>query len=253
VVDLALPVKVLVAGKGGSGKSTITTLIARLALEKGRRVIVVDADESNPGIQRMMGSNRTSEGLMNTVGGREHVFGTMKDASSEELRNAVTSVMEEARGSDLYIVQVGKVREAGSGCACPHGAITREILSYPFSSETLVLVDAEAGVEHFGRGIDAKVDRIVFVVDPSYDSVVLCGEAKRLADSIKVKFLAVLNKVDSESTSTFLKAKLAEMGVEVKAVLPYDADVVSSTLQGKPLEAGSVSEILRGLLDEMLD
>ncbi len=248
-----MPIKMIVAGKGGSGKSTITTLIARLALKKGRHVIVVDADESNPGIQRMIGSSRMSAGLMDTVGGREHVFGTMKDASSEELQSAVNSVMEEAKGNALYIVQVGKVREAGSGCACPHGAITREILSYSLSNETLVLVDAEAGVEHFGRGIDAKVDTIIFVVDPSYDSVVLCREAKRLADSIKVKFLAVLNKVDSEDTSTFLKAKLKEMGVDVKAVLPYDADIVSSTLQGKPLEAGSATENLREFLDEMLE
>jgi len=250
---LARPVKVLMAGKGGSGKSTITTLIARIALKKGRQVIVVDADESNPGIQRMMGSNRMSVALMDVVGGREHVFGTMKNASSEEVQKAVTSVMQEAKGSDLYIVQVGKVREAGSGCACPHGAITREILSYPFSDKTLVLVDAEAGVEHFGRGIDARVDRIVFIVDPSYDSVVLCREVKRLADSVNVKLLVLLNKVDSENTSKFLKAELAEMGVDVKVVLPYDPDIVGSTLQGKPLEAGPASESLRGFLDEMLE
>ena len=253
VCDMVVPTRMIVAGKGGSGKSTMTTLIARFALKKGRQVIVVDADESNPGIQRMIGSTHVSAGLMDSVGGREHVFGTEKDASSEKVRNAVESVMQEAKGSRLYIIEVGKVREAGSGCACPHGAITREILSYPLSSETLLLVDAEAGVEHFGRGIDSKVDMILFIVDPSYDSVVLCREAKRLADSIKVKLLAVLNKVDSENTSAFLKEELNEIGVDVRAILPYDEEIVSSTLQGKPLEAGSAIETLQGFLDEMLD
>jgi CO dehydrogenase maturation factor len=57
VGDLAVPNKMVVAAEGGSGKSTITTLIARLALKKGRRVMVVDADESNLGIQRMTGSS----------------------------------------------------------------------------------------------------------------------------------------------------------------------------------------------------
>jgi len=52
-----VPTKMIVAAKGGSGKSTITTLITRLTLKKGRQMIVVDADESNPGIKRMMGSS----------------------------------------------------------------------------------------------------------------------------------------------------------------------------------------------------
>jgi CO dehydrogenase maturation factor len=248
-----MSMKVIVAGKGGSGKSTIATLLARLALKQGRYVMVVDADESNPGIERMLGLSASSAGLIDMVGGRNHVFGTLRDAPSDELKSVVSSVMERAEGKEFCVVQVGKIRNAGSGCACPHGAITREILSYPFKSGTLVLVDAEAGVEHFGRGIDAKADMIIFIVDPSYDSIMLCEEAKRLADSIHVKFHAVLNKVDSGETSTLLKTQLERKGIEVKAVVPYDTTILGSTLVGEPLEAGPAMENLRELLDEILE
>jgi len=245
--------KVIVAGKGGCGKSTITTLMTRLALQRSRRVIVVDADESNPGIERMFGLEGSSAGLLDRVGGRKHVFGAVRDAPSEELKDLVSSVIEEAEGREFCVVRVGKIRNAGSGCACPHGAITREILSYPFKNGTLVLVDAEAGVEHFGRGIDAKADMIIFVVDPSYDSIMLCEEAKRLADSIHVKFLAVLNKVDSDDTSTLLKTQLKKKNIEVEAAVPYDGTILRSTLAGQTLEAGPAMENLREFLDEILE
>jgi CO dehydrogenase maturation factor len=250
---LPVAMKVIVAGKGGSGKSTITTLMARLALKRGRCVIVVDADESNPGIERMFGLRGPSAGLIDIVGGRKHVFGAVRDAASEELKDLVSSVMEEAGGKEFCVVRVGKIKNAGSGCACPQGAIAREILSYPFKNGTFVLVDAEAGVEHFGRGIDSKADMIIFVVDPSYDSVMLCEEAKRLADSIHVKFLAVLNKVDSGDTSTLLKTQLKKKGIEVEAAVPYDASILKSTLAGEPLKAGPAVEKLREFLDEILE
>lgn len=253
VIELPAAMKVVIAGKGGSGKSTMTTLMAKLALKRGRCVIVVDADESNPEIERMFGLSVPSPGLIDVVGGRRHVFGEVRDASSEELKDLVSSVMEDAEGKEFCVVRLGKIRNAGSGCACPQGAIAREILSYPFKNRTFVLLDAEAGIEHFGRGIDARADKIIFVVDPSYDSVVLCEEAKSLADSIRVKFLAVLNKVDSDRTSAFLKSQLMKKGIEVEAAVPYDAGIFRSTLAGEPLQAGPAIESLGEFLDKILE
>jgi CO dehydrogenase maturation factor len=250
---LPVAMKVVIGGKGGSGKSTITTLIARLALQRGYRVIVVDADESNLGIERMFGLNDARPGLIELVGGRKHVFGEVKDGASEELKNLMSSVMADAESKEFCVIPVGKIREAGSGCACPQGAIAREMLSYHFKNDTLVLVDAEGGVEHFGRGIDAKADKIMFVVDPSYDSVMLCEEAKKLADSIRVKFLVILNKVESDQTSAILKSQLKKKGIKAEAVVPYDASILRSTLEGEPLQAGPAIEELSRFLDEMLE
>jgi CO dehydrogenase maturation factor len=241
--------RILVAGKGGSGKSTIVAAIAKLAVGRVSQVLVVDADESNPGIERMLGLGEPIPSLIDVVGGRKQVFGIIKDESSEAVQTTVRRFMQKAKNNDLFLVRVGKINEAGSGCACPHGAISREVLSYPFADGTLVLVDAEAGIEHFGRGLDARVEIILFIVDPSYDTMKLCQEAKRLADSIPVRFFVVLNKVPSEDVSDFLRAELSKKDVNAEFVIPYDDNLFRSTLLGRPLEMG----VARKPLDELVN
>jgi CO dehydrogenase maturation factor len=245
-------IRIIVAGKGGSGKSTTVALLAKLALKRGRHVVVVDADESNPGIRRMLGVSESSPTLIDIIGGRTHAFGTLKDAPSEEVQAAVRSVMEKSGSRVLSVVEVGKIREAGSGCACPHGVIAREILSYRFKGDTLVILDTEAGVEHFGRGVDALAEMLLFVVDPSYEALELCQEAKRLADNIGLEFRAILNKVGDERTVAFMKGELARRDIRVEGSIPYDDDLFQSALLGKPLEvqaaAGSIEKLLDGVL-----
>ena len=244
--------RVIVAGKGGSGKSTTVALLAKLAARRGLHVIVVDADESNPGIRRMLGVSESGQALMDMIGGRTHTFGTLKDTASETLQAAVKSVMEKTDSTGLSFVEVGKIREAGSGCACPHGAISREILSYPFKGGTLVVFDTEAGVEHFGRGLDALAEMILFVVDPSYEALELCREAKRLADSMGIEFRAVLNKVGDEDTVAFMREELARRDIKVEASIPYDNDLFQSALHGKTLEARTAADSIERLLDGVL-
>jgi CO dehydrogenase maturation factor len=115
-----------------------------------------------------------------------------------------------------------------------------------------VVADSEAGIEHFGRGLDAKVDTILFIVDPSYNTVELCQEAKRLADSVGVEFIAVLNKVRNEEVTDFLKAELSKRAVNVRFVIPYDDSLFMSVLHGKPLEIGPARTPLEELVNEVL-
>ena len=200
----------------------------------------------------MLGLNEPSTSLIDAVGGRNQVFGTIHDESSEIVHTTVRRFIEEAKDKDLFLIRVGKIDEAGSGCACPHGAISREILAYPFAAGTLVVVDSEAGIEHFGRGLDAKVDTILFIVDPSYNTVELCQEAKRLADSIGVEFIAVLNKVQNKQVADFVKAELSKRAVNVRFIIPYDDRLFMSVLQGTALEIGGARDILERLVNEIL-
>jgi CO dehydrogenase maturation factor len=218
-----------------------------------KQVVVVDVDESNPGIERMLGLNEPTPSLIDAVGGRKQVFGSIKGTSSAMVRKKIKLFIEEARGKDLLLIRVGKIDEAGSGCACPHGAISREILAYPFTHGTLVLVDCEAGIEHFGRGLDANVDTILFIVDPSYNTVELCQEAKRLADSIGVEFIPVLNKVQNEEVTDFVRAELSKRAVNVRFVIPYDDRLFMSVLHGDPLEVSAVRDNMTRLVNELLE
>jgi CO dehydrogenase maturation factor len=252
VDSLERAIRIIVAGKGGSGKSTTVALLARLAARRGLHVVVVDADESNPGIRRMLGVSEPGPSLMDMIGGRTHAFGTLKDASSEELQAAVKSVMEKTRSRNLSVVEVGKIREAGSGCACPHGVISREILSFPLESGTLMILDTEAGVEHFGRGVDALAEIMLFVIDPSYEALELCQEAKTLADQIGLEFRAILNKVEDKNTVAFMREQLARKSIMVEASIPYDDDLFQSALHGKALEVRTAADSIEKLLDSVL-
>ena len=75
--------KISVCGKGGSGKSTIVALLAAEAHSRGYRVLVVDSDESNSGLFRILGFNEPPVPLMELVGGKKKVISTMNKGFSE--------------------------------------------------------------------------------------------------------------------------------------------------------------------------
>jgi len=66
--------KILICGKGGSGKSTVSVLIAKTLKNRGYKVLLVDADESNLGIHRLMGVT-SSVSLIDTLGGKKRCQG----------------------------------------------------------------------------------------------------------------------------------------------------------------------------------
>jgi CO dehydrogenase maturation factor len=68
--------KILICGKGGSGKSTTASLIAKNLTTKGFRVLVVDADESNYGLNQQLGLKNPKE-LMDQIGGKKALLGKM--------------------------------------------------------------------------------------------------------------------------------------------------------------------------------
>jgi Mrp family chromosome partitioning ATPase len=62
--------KIAIAGMGGSGKTTIVTLLARSLRARGFRVLVVDSEASNPGLYLMLGSDQRSQPLLELVRAR---------------------------------------------------------------------------------------------------------------------------------------------------------------------------------------
>ena len=250
--------KLSVCGKGGSGKSTITALLALGLRERGYEVLVVDSDESNPGLYRMLGFPRRPEPLIDLVGGKKKVFGTFR--SPEPPRNVLTR--EEIRTSDIpepYVeerdgirmVCVGKILQSLEGCACPMGVLSREFLKRLSLKEgEVAVVDMEAGIEHFGRGVETSLEGVLVVVEPSFDSLELAAKMKSLASEVGMEDAwAVLNKVPSEEVGSKLRKELKERGVEVIGSVGYDPEVFLSSLEGRPLRAGRAMDDLQEVLD----
>ena len=252
--------KILFCGKGGSGKSTLLSLLA-LYLSETRDVLVIDADESNPGLARMMGLDPPRQTLMENLGGKTALRRSMgkkkgafeeRDILGDALRSPESIPANAAsRSGRLALVSVGKVEHAHEGCACPMGVLAKAFISrIPADPSQWVLVDTEAGVEHFGRGIVEGVDAVVAVLDPSYDALMLVGKIRAMAAEGGKPLHVVLNKADGEMEA-LMRAELEKQGIAVACTLPQSTEIARANLRALPLDVNPVRGPLQALLETL--
>lgn len=242
--------KLILCGKGGCGKSTISALLARACEQRGMNVLVVDADESNFGLHKQLGLPLPKDftlffGFKKGIfqDGAEDVFAggwTFDDLPAEYV----------SRCGKIRLMAMGKIAQAGEGCACPMGVLTKTFLEHLRPGENdIVIVDTEAGVEHFGRGVDRFADAILMVADPSYESVQLAGKILAMGGSFGKPVYLILNKTD-EQQSNMMKEALPE-NANIIASIPMDREILMSGLRGDALSAvpPQVEEILQKVLE----
>lgn len=250
--------KIMICGRGGSGKSTLVTLLARALAERGK-VLVVDTDESNLGLPKMLGLSTPAMTLMGCLGGksavREKLLASLQQKGDENTgffadSLSLASLPPECTGGEwpVRFLRIGKIEHSLEGCACPMGAVARSFLKQlPVNENEWVLVDTEAGIEHFGRGVFEGVDLVVMVVDPSHEAILLAERAKALTAEAKKDFVAVLNKVDA-ATEPFLRRELSARGISVRGVFGFSPEIMEANLTGNPLPGGKCQEQVNELL-----
>ncbi|NMB78855.1 MAG: P-loop NTPase [Methanomicrobiales archaeon] len=235
--------KLVICGKGGCGKSTIVALLAQQYARAGKRVLVVDTDESNAGLHRLLGTESPHD-LMDYFGGKK----TMMEAFRESRENNTPSPVEcaktienipgiyLARKDAIHLVAIGKIHQAGEGCACPMGVLAKQFLAgLELGTNDLVLIDTEAGIEHFGRGIDKVCDAILMVIDPSYESLTLAKMVSGMAEKIGVPLYYILNKTDSLTGPTLRNA--IQDKNRIIGEFPQDAGILAAGLDGREMPA----------------
>ncbi len=234
--------KVLVCGKGGSGKSTLTALLAKNLHAKGWQVLVVDADESNFGLSPQLGIPAPTE-LMEYIGGKRAVQSKMGKVQGDGHKAPVFSdfwtfgdIPKQAisGGEGVFLVQVGKVKHYGEGCACPMGVLAKDFLNHlKLNAGDIAIVDTEAGVEHLGRGLAGAADLIFAVIDPSYESIRLSEKIADMAKESQKPLRFVLNRVEGD----FADKITAKVGKDsIVAELPFSKTIQEKGLMGEPLD-----------------
>lgn len=241
--------KILICGKGGCGKSTVAALLSIALRNRGKQIFLVDADESNVGLYRMMGLGMPQP-LMDHLGGKQgfrdktRSSGITLDGASPLFPINLTAgeLPDEciATLDGLRVMSIGKIHHFGEGCACPMGKLFRMLFSSLRLEEgELVIVDTAAGVEHFGRSLDGQCDHVLCVVDPSYESIMMAKRVTTLAKEAKLPASVILNKVTSEVDEA-LTAALD--GVTIIGRLPDNRSIFLSNLKGEAL-APEIPEI----------
>lgn len=255
--------KIAVCGKGGSGKSVLVRLLADGLRNRGRRVLVVDSDESNTGLERMLGFDSRCRPLIDLLGGKQkleqEIIARVKAGETEETVQLVKEEMPVANIPQEYILQkdgiklviVGKILMALEGCACPMGIVSRSFLKkLRLEPDEVAIVDLEAGVEHFGRGVETGVDCVLVVVEPSVDSLEVAKKIKELANQIQIGDVwAVLNKITSEEIAKRLTAYLNKESISVIGSIHHSPEIFESCLEGRPLQEHGVAADVNKILD----
>jgi len=234
--------KILLCGKGGSGKSTLSVLIARTLKNRGYRVLLVDADESNFGLYRLVGVSPPMS-LMDSLGGKrgfkQKLNAPLHSDGAESIlpeRLRIDEIPEAciARSDGIRLMVIGKIHDFGEGCACPMGVLSKMVLSrLDEDDDEIVVIDTEAGVEHFGRGVDQACDMVIGVVDPSFESFMLAGKISDMARNAGTAAFFILNKVD-ETVAAVMDEHIDPD--RVIARIPRIVDIFSAGLKGRPLQ-----------------
>jgi CO dehydrogenase maturation factor len=259
--------KISVCGKGGSGKSTIVTLLANQARTKGFHVLVVDSDESNSGLFRILGFEQLPVPLMELVGGKKKVQEKMKKGySAAEAETAMRVMTQEAikvqdiphenilKKDNLSLVAIGKIMQSLEGCACPMGVLSREFLrKLSLLKNEIAIVDMEAGIEHFGRGVETSIDSVLIVVEPSFESIQLAERINTLSRGIGIENIwAILSKVSSNGVASTLQGELSKKGIDMIGCIHYDEGIFQSCLEGRGFSKGKASEEIIDVFDALI-
>jgi CO dehydrogenase maturation factor len=249
--------KIAVCGKGGVGKSTIVTLMARAMAKEDYTVLVLDMDESNPGLFRMFGFDKQPKPLI-TILRRFSEDAQISD--TEWLRKDEIFFQDippeyTLDVGNLKFIMVGKIADPLEGCACSMADVTRELMGKLRTKEKeIVVVDMEAGIESFGRGVERNVDAVLIIVEPSFESIALAEKIDYMADGIGVgKVRAVLNKIPSEEIEIKILEQLEKKEIKPIGTVHLDSQISEANFQGEALGDSQAKVEIRQIVLRLLD
>jgi len=118
----------------------------------------------------------------------------------------------------------------------------------------MLLIDLEAGVESFGRGVERGVDLVLAVVEPSYEAMALAEKIVYMAEGMGIdRAGALLNKVSSKEIEEKMIRELAKRKVQTLGTVHYDPKIQEAGFEGRPPE-GSQGEVeIRGMTRLLID
>ncbi|HEY70677.1 MAG TPA: AAA family ATPase [Anaerolineae bacterium] len=231
--------KIAVTGKGGVGKTTLTSLLAYAYLEKGFKVLAIDADPS-PCLGATLGFPPELIAKLTPIAKMDELIyertGAKPGATGGffKINPRVDDIPDrfsvEHRG--IRLLELGAVDMGGAGCICPESAVLRALMTYILlQRDEVVLMDMYAGVEHLGRATASAVDAMIVVVEPTLRSLATAEQIRSLAADIKLnRIFLVGSKVQGETDREFI----AQHSPDVRIIghLPDDPRVRQADRDG---------------------
>ena len=186
---------IAVSGKGGTGKTTLAGMIIRYLLDKGKGpILAVDAD-SNSNLNEVLGVKvRSTIGEAREVMKKDVPVGMTKDIWFEY---KVQEALTEAKGFDL----IAMGRPEGPGCYCAANTLARKCLDLLTGNYRYIVIDNEAGMEHFSRLTTRDVDLLFILSDSSQRGILTASRIRDLIHELDLRIVRevlVINRVQGE-------------------------------------------------------
>jgi CO dehydrogenase maturation factor len=255
--------KIAVTGKGGVGKTTLTSLIAYSFVDLGFQVLAIDADPS-PCLGAALGFPEELLTELTPIARMDELIYERTGAQPGttggyfKLNPRVDDIPDRfsAFHNNIRLLELGAVEMGGAGCICPESAILRSLTTHILlRRDEVVLMDMYAGVEHLGRATSSSVDAMLIVVEPTARSLGTAAQIKSLAEDLNLRKLFIVgSKVESEDDLSFIKER--SPGLPVLGYISDDPRVRQADRKGvalyqiAPELAQSAKEMVKVLLPE---
>jgi len=227
---------IAVAGKGGTGKTTIAALIVNSLVEKGwGPVLAIDADpDANLGAMLGIEVNKTLGEL------REDVLNEIKNfppgmSKANYVEAGLHQIIDEAKGFDLLTMGRGE----GSGCYCYLNTLVRKFSEELYPMYQWIVMDNEAGLEHISRRTTHNIDSLIIVVNDNPISLNTAINIKKLTENLKsaIKHEYVITNMIGDERREEMRKRIEDLGMEYLTDMPFDRSVSDVIFHGKPLSA----------------
>lgn len=222
---------IAVSGKGGTGKTTIAALIIRLLKEKNAgSILAVDADP-NSNLGEVLGikpQNTIGSILDDLLNHQQYGFqGMSKDRFIEY---QVQSAIQETENFDILTMG----RPEGQGCYCYVNNVLRNIMGKLIGDYKYIVIDNEAGLEHFSRRTTQYADALIVV---SHDNPVGFKAAKRIQEIIREVGIKIQRSflIINCSERKIKRETLQNMDLDYLGNIPQDDQINRLSLDGESL------------------
>jgi len=229
-----LSFNIAVAGKGGTGKTSVASLIIRYLRKNGKGpILAVDADpNANLGESLGLEVKQTVGLILDDFQGDKISIppGMNKEVYLEYKLN---QVMVESQGFDLVTMGRGE----GTECYCYPNLILKKFIDSLAESYPYMVMDNEAGMEHLSRRTTQNIDELLIISDHSVKGVRTVARIKNLVSQLKlrVRRQSVIINFAPAKLNPLVTKELSRLGIDSVITIPLDEEVYEYDLKLKPL------------------